>query len=603
MSVNNIKEQKNVDEQNFDYLMAESNFKIESVFRQRNKIEKEAQPTILGDLKSITSTPTMTEMKNFATPDSNNTKTGGTFDYLIPANAYGIVDLRDGEFDIQAQYAYYDEAPVLADGTYKLWGAINKPTFGNQCLLSLFSQIQLFIDDKEVQCIKNPGLTANAEFALRYPHCKTLELNYEVNGFQPTDASKYEIDSDYASADSTGADAKQAEVNKDYSNQTITLKVFRTNPVASATAPTPEAYLYTGFITQRIKLGDIFSCVETLPPLYNHSILIRFNRSPNNDIICNTFTFSNARCQLLDFRKFKYVQDSYITTDQVIQYAKKYYSRPIETIFTQEKTILQAIPTTPTGSSLIEVPINVDAAYKNKLLTIAIPRTNNFSWQPNSNKNFYSIPTSYSSADAFCAKKSVNNLTVNQHYDILKAPGNSYTYGGVRSLVVRCVGSGTELYRFTPEADGVIKVPTHVLNRYGPSTQNNFATSDFQIANYQNVYREYQKARLHFQQSEEEALDFETFMKEYCIYCVDLSPFDITAGEMIKITIETSSWEGNYNPFYAYNDTASGREASKSMLCCLFCDKVLRLLPDARCEICDMISANSVEVENANMSV
>ena len=36
MSVNNIKDVKNVDSENFDYLLAESNFRIESVFRQRN---------------------------------------------------------------------------------------------------------------------------------------------------------------------------------------------------------------------------------------------------------------------------------------------------------------------------------------------------------------------------------------------------------------------------------------------------------------------------------------------------------------------------------------------------------------------------------------
>lgn len=585
MSVNNIKEQKNVDEQNFDYLMAESNFKIESVFRQRNKVEKEAQPTILGTIKNdLPDTPTIDQIKAFATPDSNNTKTGGTFDYIIPANAYGIVDLRDGEFDIQAQYAYTDIIPDRGTTTFPTAWA-GWPRFGNQCLLSLFSQIQLFIDDKEIQCIKLPGITANAEYALRYPHCKTLEENYEINGFQRTTEDDYNVETTLT----------PANIMSGFKNQSISLKIYKLD----ATIASPEAYLYTGFITQRIKLSDLFSCVDTLPPLYNHSILIRFNRSPNNDIICNTFTITDARCQLLAFNKFKYVQDTYITTDQVIQYAKKYYSRPIETVFTQEKTILQAIPTTPTGSSFIEVPINVDAAYKNKLLTIAIPRTNNFSWQPNDRKNWLDE----SQANSY-VQVAVNNQQPNHHWDILKAPGNSYTYGGVRSLVVRCVGSGTELYRFTPEADGTISLPSGMMTSTRGNTVN-FLSTSWKIPNYQNVYREYQKARLHFQQSEEEALDFDTFMKEYCIYCVDLSPFDITPGEMIKIQIETSSWEGTYNPYFAYNykkDTNS-REASKSLLCCLFCDKVLRLLPDARCEICDMISANSVEVENANMSV
>lgn len=586
MSVNNIKEQKNVDEQNFDYLMAESNFKIESVFRQRNKVEKEAQPTILGGPKKLLSgSPTKSEAIAFATPDSNNTKTGGTFDYLIPANAYGIVDLRDGEFDIQAQYAYYDEIPKAGTTDYPT-GFPMLPRFGNQCLLSLFSQIQLFIDDKEVQCNKLPGITANAEFALRYPHCKTLEADFEINGFQRTTEEGYGRDASWDVND----------IAEKLENQSITMKVIKVEDLA-----TPKTfstlYLYTGYITQRIKLSDLFSCVDTLPPLYNHSILIRFNRSPNNDIICNTFTHSSSVCQLLAFNKFKYVQDTYVTTDQVIQYAKKYYSRPIETIFTQEKTILQAIPTDPTNSSFIEVPINVDAAYKNKLLTIAIPRSNNFSWQPNDGGRWCDV-----SGNQWVVK-AVDNTAAGFHRDVLKAPANSYTYGGIRSLVVRCVGSGTELYRFTPESDGTITLDSYMADNKTYKTQLNFAVGSYKYGNFQNVYREYQKARLHFQQSEEEALDFDTFMKEYCIYCVDLSPFDITPGEMIKITIETSSWGTGYNPYKPYNDDTQTRLASKSLLCCLFCDKVLRLLPDARCEICDMISANSVEVENANMSV
>ena len=41
-------------------------------------------------------------------------------------------------------------------------------------------------------------------------------------------------------------------------------------------------------------------------------------------------------------------------------------------------------------------------------------------------------------------------------------------------------------------------------------------------------------------------------MKEYCIYCVDLSPFDISPGDQIKITMNMSSWGGTYNPYYAY---------------------------------------------------
>ena len=75
-----------------------------------------------------------------------------------------------------------------------------------------------------------------------------------------------------------------------------------------------------------------------------------------------------------------------------------------------------------------------------------------------------------------------------------------------------------------------------------------------------------------------------------------------------------SSWgtTSQYNPYFAYNSqgnipTASGtaiqpRYTSSNIICNLFCDKVLRLLPGRQIQLADMISTSSVEVENATMA-
>jgi hypothetical protein len=137
MSVNNIKDIKNVDSENFDYLLAESNFRIESVFRQRNKRVVEPNVPMTTSIKDGALNTYQNAVDNY-TPKNDETKTGGTFDFVMPANEYGLMDLRDGEFVVQAQYAYFDKSPHNTSD-----GIVNTPRFGNQCLMSLFQQKML----------------------------------------------------------------------------------------------------------------------------------------------------------------------------------------------------------------------------------------------------------------------------------------------------------------------------------------------------------------------------------------------------------------------------------------------------------------------------
>ena len=629
MSVNNIKDIKNVDSENFDYLLAESNFRIESVFRQRNKRVVEPNVPMTCNLinKPIPSETTNggyeTALSNYK-PNNSDTKTGGTFDFIMPANEYGLMDLRDGEFVVQAQFGYFDDSK---DTTNHGDGFVNTPRFGNQCLLSLFQQIQLFIDDQEVQCNKYPGFSSNAEFALRYPHCKTLEEDYEIHGYNRTDEECYKLSDYTGGANAAGAQANINKIMKGFKNQSISLRCFR---LLDNGENHDVHYFYTGYITQRIKLSDIFSVVDTLPPLYNHSVLIRFNRTPNNDIICNTATYKSSKCEFYGFQKFKLYQDVFVTTDQFIQTAKKYYSKPIETLITQDKQYFQPIITKPGGATTQEFNINIDAAYKNKLLTIAIPRSTNFAYQANYIGHHYQPLGTMRGTVSYCLDgnnttaadidsiitesaysfDNSNNTNTAKHYDTLKAPANSYTYGGLRNLIIENASAGTKLYNFEMENDGVLKCTEGQISSKDVISQNNYnadSAKSVELANYEDVYRQYVKARLHFQQSEDEALDFNTFMKEYCIYCVDLSPFDISPGDQLKITMNFSSWGGNYNPYCSYNcdtslDGIPARYTSSNIIANLFCDKVLRLLPGRQIQLADMISTSTVEVENSTMA-
>ena len=560
MSTNQIKEIKSVDSENFDYLLADSNIRIESVFKSRNHDPFEANiPLTTEPVTSSIAVATFDNDVKAYKPSVQKTKGSTKFSFKIDANDYSIFDLRDAEFNIQIQYAYQDER---SDGNMP----INYPSFGNQALLSLFEWIELYIDGRCVGRNVVPGMNSNANYALRYPHCKSLEKNYEINGYTSTDSSKY---SDFNIA-TTAVDTSISG----FDNQSITLQVFTNNATRASVTKT----LYTGFITQRIKLSDLFFFIKTLPPLYNHNVEIKFQRSAHNYLICNTNTVAGVKAECIGINKLNLRLDVYNVSDQLMASLKSAYATPVETLVTVEKQQLVDFMTVPSSGSGTSFNINLETAYKNKLLTLCIPRTNDFVNQYNKIDDRYA--TAYSS---ITGKMIDNNLPKN-HYDTLKAPANSYTYGGIRSLTVQTL-NGVKLYQFQPEIEGVVEGPKAGFRMDKPETQLNFISNntDVKIANYEDVYKQYVKARKHFWEEENEALDFDTFMKEYCVYCIDLSPFKLSPNENIMINIQYSEWgksDANtlYNPYYENNTQATGyRNLSTRMLCNLYYDKVLKI--------------------------
>ena len=576
MTTNNIKDVKTVDAENFDYLLAESNFRIESVFRSRNKAFIPCLNPILG--KKIEDF----DVTKWVEGDAQ-TYPGNVFNFNYDAVDYKLIDLKDWVFDIQGQF-YWDDTAASNNAKWKP----QIPVFGNQFLFSLFSSMELYIDDTLVQRINNPGMCSNAEYALRYPHNKEEEKTLTVHGWCINDPLKYKLENN--------ATSNTADVIDSY-NPGIWLSWKQ---IEGEGVDKPQTVRVMGNFAQRIRLADMFSVVDTLPPIYDHKITVRLQRSNHNYMIVNTANCkaNEELCKFIGFNKFQGYIDEYVTTDQYIATAKKYYSKPIETLITMDKQLLVPLLTKPSKASEQTININVDAAFKNKLLTLAIPRTTNFTGQRNKIKHYLA--------------SNIDNTKAGLEYDVLKAPANSYTFGGLKSLIV-CAG-GTQLYKFDMGADGTITGDKELFKLNDDMTQYNVeatttGANKIYMSNYQNVYEQYKRARLHFQQLEDEALDFGTFMKEYCIYCVDLSCFTLTPGQNITVELTTDKWGDDYNPYYAYNSnklisdtTKEGEYTNTSININMFYDKVLRLLPNHRIELADMISTSSVEVENSNMA-
>lgn len=587
---NIIHEDKSVNADNFAFLLAQSNYNLSSVFRSKNHNETIAD-TPMTAADGIPGTKYV--LTNSELPERQSRNNQFQFK-LISASTNQIADLKDAEINVVASVYSH------ATDTTKSITLEHVPRLGNQALLSLFSSIELYVDSTLIERIDYPGFSSNADYALRYPHNTISEKLLESNGFISKLVDKpfvvgVKAQSASASGDPViGIEQHVDEGYYDYSNSSVSWELI------TPAGDSPVTYLH-GVISQRIKLSDIFPCINTLPPIFNHSVIINFARNSSNRIIASSPYVDSIKdivTELHAFVDFKIYQDCYIITDELKKAATAYYSKPIETIFTKCKQLSVGLPTTPQRDNTMSFNISVDSAYKNKLVVFAIPRTNNFTRQPMS-------PTIRRKTGA----NTRYNYVLGYTYDVASAPANSYTHGGLKTFTVYTM-NGIKLQSFDMSRDGNKKgiFEAHdkhgMLNikQYTPTVQQ--AREEQEIENYQSVYQEYLKAREQFGQLKEEGLDYLTFIKEYCIFCVDLSPFSFGAGENLRVEMVFDSWGTDYNPYCENNLGGSAavisNYISKNIYCLFYADKVLRLLPNQNVELGDLFQIKT-ETDETNM--
>lgn len=573
MTTNRIVETKSVDEENFEFLLAQSDYKLNAVFRSKNP-----QVNIYPN-NPMVATPTNVNGSTYSIATPADKTKSATFAFDINHTTNALIDLKDFYFDINAfgfaniAHQASDFTPITAD----------QIKWANQPLLSLFNDFQLYIDDVLVERSNQASLSANARYALEYPHNPTAEKSFQSNGWQYS-----EFYNEPAPTDNT-----------------MTIKSnMNIKTIINKNTSSPYNILVYSNICEKIKLSDIFSCINTLPPLFNHSVKILVNRANSSFIGADLRMLDSSTPKIISkmeldaFQQFKLCGCTYIITDQLKNACEKYYSKKIETLFTARDEMINTIPSIPAGSSELSFVVNTNLAYKNKCLVIAIPRVN-------SQAGLIQPCTP-------CKKinDAVPNATNGIQFSEYCKNYNDYTTGGLAQLQIS-TGNGLMLANYTMDRDGMtenMSMPQYDVNT-GFDVKLSLASP--KIYNYLEVYQQYLKCREHFNQLPEEGIDYISFLKSYCIYCVDLSPFDITQNEQIRVTMKFADWTTNYNPFYLYNYSASGVDwfdpqyTSNLILVNLYSDKILRLLPNSRCEIAQLFSepeSNTINnsVQNVN---
>ena len=432
------------------------------------------------------------------------------------------------------------------------------------------------------------SLSANARYALEYPHSQKQEESFEVNGWTVSDYVKGYLQTNDSATPIITFHNNENSIKVKIDNYTISSLDYKS--------------IY-GNICQKIKLSDIFTEVNTLPPIFNHKITVEFVRANSSYIGCDTRL--PVKLQLDAFETFKLSMSSYIITDQLKNACEKYYSKPIESLYTARTEMTNSIPSEPSSGSEMSFTINTNLAYKNKCLVLAFPRS--------SNSTGINQPFTFGK----CVGDSPSNMgdTSQVFYSEFGKCFNDYTHGGIVQMLVT-TGSGLRLADFHFDRDGNIQNFAVNSNSKWAGFDMNANSDSVKIVNYLEAYEQYKKCRAHFNQLEDEAIDFIPWLKSYFMFCIDLSPFDLTAGEQIRINIKFGTWQTDYNPFYFWNwktvtSTANTSYhniptsltpvyASSQILVSLYSDQILRLLPNQKVEIVQLFSETEKIDKNVN---
>lgn len=585
---NNITETKTVDAENFEFLLAQSDYKLNSVFRSKNP-----QIDIYPNTPMVTNPtqPTSASWKNWEPADTTQS---GTFSFDINHTTNALIDLKDFYFDINAfvgDVAKMDDVDSATKGLPLSYGDLR---FATQPLLSLFDHYDLYIDDVLIERSNYGSLSANARYALEYPHSNKAEEGFQVNGWCKSNVVSVIGSAKEITDDNTVNNALKSE--PEFNN---TISYWVKGDVVIDTDHYKQIY---GNICQKLKLSDLFSCINTLPPIFNHSVRVLLVRANTSYVGCDTRSAA-LKLKLAGFQTFKLSGASYIITDQLKNACEKYYSKPIETLYTSRTEIINTIPSNPTASAEISFVINTNLAYKNKCLVLCIPRT--------SNPAGLVQPFSYTYYVGDNSTMTTANHNQIQYSEMFKCY-NDYTTGGLAQIDIT-TANGLRLAHYHMDRDGEVNGMTVQSINPLAGFDVRFNNSRVHTYNYLEPYEQYKKCREHFNQLPEEGIDYISFLKTYCIYCVDLSPFDITANEQIRITLKTGSWENGYNPFCLYNQSGTiaagtgaqdagstnselkyraipSNQASTCILVNLYSDQILRLLPGGKCEVVQLFS-------------
>ena len=335
----------------------------------------------------------------------------------------------------------------------------------------------------------------------------------------------------------------------------------------------------------KLFLSDLFNyTVDSLDYIFNREIKITLTRSASSHIICNITSFlatEQTKAEVYEMNKFELVCFSYLLTDKARSQLIQHYSAPVETLYGVQTTNLTPLYNFDKESEqTITLPLTVN--FDTKAIILAFPKCSNAL-----------VPLSTPDKDMITTN--ITDGLPNGKYQPswYLSNSNSYNYAGLRYIRIANTNNASI---YTYDFQGTETNPTNPKPfiksfDYG----NSIDPAPCKILDYREAYDQFKKLRLLFGKAPDNAMDYWTWLKDYCIIPIDLAGSNIPPNTRILITLQFASWDPKYNPLCLGNNGNLTSKSTTNLLAIYLGHDVLQYNPDGTCIVKHVLSANPNE--------
>ena len=325
-----------------------------------------------------------------------------------------------------------------------------------------------------------------------------------------------------------------------------------------------------------IKLEDLFHEVKSMKPIFNREIVISLTRSPHSNIICNNGTVNSSEAQV----SIGYLDQwflsctNYQLTNEAINQMLSYYGSPVETLISTKDTAAVSITGKPTGSSSQFYSAPIQLKYRNTALIISFPRTTVFTNQ---------INNTYGQIDQEQFLENDENVMFDEWQRLANCSINPCL-----KQVEITDSAGKTLKKYDFLKCGRISSNNCNPIQYASNYEHDGVGGNHKVYvnSYMEAYLDFCKVCEQFGLLPSDVIDYDTWITEHFCLAVDLSPYELTPGSDINISLTYEAWKDNngtadqnrgYNPFYLNSNEGALKYLTNQILLQWYGSKALSI--------------------------
>ena len=318
-----------------------------------------------------------------------------------------------------------------------------------------------------------------------------------------------------------------------------------------------------------IPLVYIFPNIASLYPVFNQEIKIEVKYKNNNILDINNMNVTSNvaggndtfNISIAKISQFYFTQIGRELSSEAQQQSLQYYGQGVQTEFTELQTIpVTSIIANPNSTETLTASISVP--YSPSLMILCIPCANK-------------VVPNHTSLQLGPAKAWAGASGAAVCYEQFGSNCNSLTHLGIESIKIETTNSDVLKHYNFKKNNGYLIAGTDEINKFF------CVDTERTLLDYHEVYNEFKAARKFFGRLDEGAISYDEFLKEYFMFCVDLTSFGLVRGTKITFDVTYADVRGKDYRKYGFNSAVNAIQRTSEAGCLVLGRKLITYKGDS----------------------